>query len=133
MPLSNDVDTHLSLGRGLLERDGLLFTHGRDNGNEQVLSVVKALLDLLAQISFGDLDVVLGDTFRGHEIEETIINVDELVFSTADIGDVHVVRRRRDIFHLLASKDLGRRMFNYSTFGTRDRIHTSMATRWTLA
>ena len=34
--------------------------------------------------------------------------VDELVFSTVDVGDVHVVGGRREIFELLAGEDLSK-------------------------
>lgn len=35
-----------------------------------------------------------------------LTNVDQLVLGAADVGDVHVVRRRRDVFVLLGSEDV---------------------------
>jgi len=94
-----------ALGR-FFDGDGLLFTHGRDDGDKQVLALIKVGLDLLAQITLRDLDVVLGNTVLGHEVEETIVDVDELVFVTADVGDIHVVGGRTDIFHFFAGEDV---------------------------
>ena len=98
--------TNLTLRGGLLERHGLLLAHGGDDRDEQVLSFLKALGNLLAQITFRDLDVVLGDALLGHQVEETIIDIDELVFGTIDVGDIHVVCGGTDIFELLSSEDL---------------------------
>lgn len=39
-------------------------------------------------------------------MQEVIINVRELVFGTADVGDIHVVGRRTQLFELLASEDI---------------------------
>ena len=77
-------------------------------------------LDLLAEVTLGKLDVVLSGTVLGHEVEETVVDVDlnyggrmsvgsiegseygtdELVFVTEDVGDVHVVGRGGDILLL---------------------------------
>ena len=67
---------HLTaLGR-LLEGDGLLLTHSRDDGDKQVLAVVELGLDLLAHITVGKLDIVLSSTVLSHQVKETVINVD---------------------------------------------------------
>ena len=73
------------------------------------------LVDLLANFVVGELDVVLGGAVLGHEVEETVVDVDlqkrglirvratpekcthELVFVTEDVRDIHVVGRGRDI------------------------------------
>jgi hypothetical protein len=93
----------------LLEGNSLLLTHSGNNsdvelikerllgssGNQvedgcstYVLAVVKVGLDLLAKFALGDLDVVLAGTILGHQVEETVVDVDELVFSSADVGDL---------------------------------------------
>ncbi len=64
-----------ALGR-LLVGDGLLFAHGGDDGDEEVLAVVEVGLDLLAELALGDLDVVLRVAVLGHEVEEAVIDVD---------------------------------------------------------
>lgn len=64
-----------ALGR-LLEGDGLLLAHGRNDRNEQILAVVEVGLDLLAHLTLRKLDVVLGSAILGHEVEEAIIDVD---------------------------------------------------------
>lgn len=102
----------------LLVGNGLLLTHSGDNGDKEILAVIEAGLDLLADITIGNLDIILGSTVLSHEVKETIVNVDlrpenrseearrrtksergayELVFVTGDIGDVHVVRGGGDI------------------------------------
>lgn len=64
-----------ALGR-LLVGDGLLFAHGGDDGDEEVLALVEVGLDLLANVALGDADVVLGGTVLGHQVQETVIDVD---------------------------------------------------------
>ena len=60
----------------LLVGDGLLLTHGGDDGDEEVLALVEVVLDLLAELAVGELDVVLGGAVLGHEVEETVVDVD---------------------------------------------------------
>ena len=100
------------------EKTHLLLAHGRDDGDEQVLAVIEVGLDLLAEVTLRDLDVVLRGTVLSHEVEETIVDVDlswhaqsaflgacrrrsmgayELVFVTDDVGDIHVVGGGRNI------------------------------------
>ena len=64
-----------ALGR-LLVGDGLFFTHGGDNGNKEILAVVEVALDLLAEVTLGDTDIILGGTILSHQVEETVIDVD---------------------------------------------------------
>jgi hypothetical protein len=82
-------------------------THGGDDGDHSVLSIVEGVLNLLAEVSVGDLDIVLGVSITVHQVEETlfvsrlylipslnathILNVDELVFGSGNVGDIHVV------------------------------------------
>jgi hypothetical protein len=93
----------------------LLLAHGADDGDQEVLAIIKAGLNLTAQIALGDLHVVLRDALLGHEVEEAFVDVNlcryrsgifscirgkthELVLVTGDVGDVHVVGGRGDIF-----------------------------------
>jgi len=91
---------------GLLKGDGLLLVHSADNGDQKIFSLVKVALDILSKISFGNLDIVFGSAVVSHEVKEAFINVDKLVFVTLDIGDVHVVSGRTDIFQFLCSEDI---------------------------
>jgi hypothetical protein len=54
----------------------LFLVHGRDDGDENILAVIECALDLLADITLGDLDIVLGGTVVGHEVKETLVDVD---------------------------------------------------------
>jgi len=63
-------------------------------------------LDLRAEVAIGNTDVVLGGAIRGHEVKETVVDVDELEFVAVDVRNVHVVGGRRDIFHFFASEDV---------------------------
>lgn len=51
------------------------LAHGGDDGDDELLALVKVGLDLLAEVALGDLDIVLGSAIGGHEVEETIVNV----------------------------------------------------------
>jgi len=95
----------ISLG-SLLVGNSLLLVHSADNGDKEILAIIKGSLDLLAKVTLGDLDIVLSSTIGVHEVKETVINVDELVLITLDIGNVHVMGGGTDIFQLLAGEDI---------------------------
>lgn len=103
---SNSTLLLLALG-SILERKTVLLTHSGNNGDHEVLAVIESSLDLLTKITIGNTDIVLGVTIVGHEVEETVVNVDELVLVTLDVGDVHVVGGRRNVFVLLRGEDVG--------------------------
>lgn len=90
----------------LLVGEGVLLTHGRDDSDKEILTSIKVSLDLLANLRVGQLNIILGLTIISDQGQETIINVDELVLLTDDIGDLHVVGRGRDVFVLLAGEDV---------------------------
>ena len=54
----------------------LLLAHSADNGDKEILAIIKGGLDVLAKVTLGDLDIVLSGTIGVHEVKETIINVD---------------------------------------------------------
>jgi hypothetical protein len=85
--------------------------------------------DLLANLSIGNLDIILGVTVIGHEGEVVIVgdvelgrqivrrrspcatrlpgrSTYELVLATGDVGNVHVVGGRAQLLKLLASEDV---------------------------
>jgi len=92
--------------RSLLVGNCGLLVHGRDDGNQEILASFEVLLDFGAHFTGRDLDVILRGAIRAHEIKEAVINVDELVFNTLDVGDVHVVSGRTDIFQFLVGEDV---------------------------
>ena len=103
----------------------MLLAHGRDDGDEQVLALVEVVVDLLAELTLGEAHIVLGGAVLGHEVEKPIIDVHlrkkgsalapparddasthELELGTEDVGDIHVVGGRAEIFDLLAGEDV---------------------------
>jgi hypothetical protein len=102
----------------LLIGDGRLLAHGGEDGDEQVLAIVERRLDLRTKVAIRDTYIVLGRTILIHQVEEAVIDVHELVLRPGDVRDIHVVRGRADILHLLAGEDLSN---NWSTqTSTRD-------------
>ena len=77
-------------------------------GEETALAACAcAYLDLLADLTLGELEVILGGAIVVHEGEETIlIDVQKLVVLALDDGDVHVVGGGRHILELLAGEDV---------------------------
>ena len=58
------------------EKTYLLLAHGRDDGDKEVLALIEVALDLLAEVTLRQLDVVLGGTVLSHEVQETVVDVD---------------------------------------------------------
>lgn len=85
----------------------MLLTHSGNNGNHEVLTIVESGLNLVTKITVGNTDVVLSVTVVGHKVEVTIVNVDELVLVTLNVGDVHVVGGGGNVFVLLGGEDVG--------------------------
>jgi hypothetical protein len=99
---------NLRAPRGLLGINAGLLTHGSENDDIGVLPLLgEELFDLVTNVTFGELDVVLGLARIIHEVEETVVNVKQLVLFARDVGNVHVVSRRRQILVLLAVEDVG--------------------------
>lgn len=92
----------------LLDIHAGLLAHGSEDGDVAVLALlIEHLLDSLTNLTLGELDVVLGVTGLVHEGEETVVgDIEELVFTTGDVGNVHVVGGGRKIFQLLAGEDI---------------------------
>ena len=115
----------------------MLLTHSGNNGDDELLALVEVSLQRLANVRVRDLNVVLGGTVGVHEGEETVIDVEESVFSPGDVGNVHVVGGGGEILELLAGEDLYFDTILISTFPRQsvrtNWLLTSMATRWTLA
>ena len=89
-----------------LDTESVLLTHSSNNGNQQILTRLELLLDLLTKFTFGKLDVALGITRISDDRDESILNIDKLVFLTDDHRHCHVVGGRRDVFVLLSSENV---------------------------
>jgi len=92
----------------LLGFDSSLLSHGSENDDVGVLLILgEQLVNLLANLSIGNLDIILGLAIISHQGEETIIrDIEKLVFLASDVRDIHVVSGRAKFFKLLASKDI---------------------------
>jgi hypothetical protein len=64
------------------------------------------LPDLITNLTLGNLDVVLLGVVTGNEMEEAIVNVRELVLSTGDVGDIHIVSGRAELLQLLVGENI---------------------------
>ncbi len=79
--------------RGFLEGDGLtthkrasrpdwhcnaylLFTHGGDDGDKEIFTFVECRRNLSTNITLRDFNIVLRGAILGHQIKESIVNVD---------------------------------------------------------
>jgi hypothetical protein len=109
LPLTACVsnETNLGLG-GFLGINSSLLAHSSENDNVGVLAILNEhLVDLVANLTIRDLDIILGRAIVGHEREETVVsNVEKLVLLTANVGDVHVVGGGAEIFKLLGGEDV---------------------------
>ena len=97
-----------------LEGDGGFFTHSGDDGNHQVLTFIKSSLQTVTQFTFWSLDIILSVTVHVHQRQETVINVQQLVFVSLDNWNFHVVSRWRQIFQLLTSEDITGNQMDFS-------------------
>jgi len=91
--------------------------HCLGDGDVDFLSIFEICLDFLAKFAFGDFNVVLGATVGSQQVEEIIVKVDlefsqcdqknyQLVLSTEDVRDIHVVSGGAKIFVFAAVEDL---------------------------
>jgi len=85
-----------------------LLTHSSKNDDIGILLLGgEKLVDLLANLSIGDLDIILGLAIISHQGEEAIIgDIEQLVFLAGNVGDIHVVGGGAEFFKLLAGEDV---------------------------
>lgn len=62
--------------------------------------------DPVTELSFGNLDVILLRTVGLDQLEKVVIDVRELILSTGDVGNVHVVGGRTQVFELLSGENV---------------------------
>lgn len=97
---------HLTRFGTFLDINADFFTHGlQDDGNDFLVLILQ-LRELVTGLTFWDLDVLSSVAIAIHQVEETIFNIDNIIFPSADIGDVHVVSGWGQIFVLLAGEDV---------------------------
>ena len=53
----------------------LFFIHGFNDCDQQILAVVKSTLNLLTEVTLGDLDIIFWSAVIRHEVKEAIVNV----------------------------------------------------------
>ena len=63
-------------GKQILDKTHSLFAHSTNDGDQEILAIVEAGLNIFAYVAFGKLDIVLWGAVLGHEVEETIVDVD---------------------------------------------------------
>ena len=68
--------TRLTALRRLLPGNCLLFAHGRDDGDQEILALIESTLNLGTHVTLGDLDIVLRSTILSHQVQEAVIDVD---------------------------------------------------------
>ena len=52
------------------------LAHSRDDGNKEVLALVETRLQILADVAFGEFNIIFCDALRVHKIQETIVDID---------------------------------------------------------
>ncbi len=74
--------------------------------HQDVPLLVDGLLDLLAEVSLRDLEVLAGLPGVVHQREEPVVHADELEVAAGHVGHVHVVGGRADVLVLLVGEDV---------------------------
>jgi hypothetical protein len=109
------MDKVLSTFGSFLVGNSLLFTHSTDNGDKQFLVCFEVFGDLVAEFSFRSLHIVLNITALIHQAQETVVSdIDQLVFITANVGNIHVMSRGGNIFQLLSGENVNGDKVNLS-------------------
>lgn len=124
-----NISTHnkQSLGANVLEGTDLLLPHCRHDRHHKILSITESILDLREQIFIGwKPQVILGISIISQQTHKSILrNINKLVVSTIDMGNVTVVGRGNNIFKLLGSEDINTNKVTFSmpvlsSFGSGD-------------
>jgi len=92
--------------RGFLDADRGLFSHGFDDGDEDVSAFILVSPNPISNVTLGNRDVVLLLVVRRDEVQKVVFDMRELVLSTGHVGHVHVVGGRAQLFKLLAGEDI---------------------------
>jgi hypothetical protein len=54
----------------------LLLVHGGDDSDKEIFTVIESRSDLRAKITLWNLNVILRDAIHGHQVKETVVDVD---------------------------------------------------------
>lgn len=92
--------------RSFLVGDTSFFLHGRDNGDNQFLTVVEIGLQLFAHLTFWGSDVLLHVTVVVHQGQVAVVDVQQLEFVSLDNRNLHVVGGWRQVLQLLLGEDV---------------------------
>jgi len=84
----------------------MFLVHGSHNGNQQILASLEILLDLLTNLIFRQLHIILCVTRISDQGQEPILNINQHVLLADNIGDIHVMGRGRNILVLLSREDV---------------------------
>jgi len=91
----------------LLSIDSKLLTHSSENNDIGLLLRVEKIADLLSNFSVWQLNIILKITTLRHQGEEIIIgDIEQLVFDTGNVRDIHVVGGWAEFFELLLGEDI---------------------------
>lgn len=90
----------------LLESDGGFLAHGGNHSDNNLAALTKGGLDLLAHLTLGKLDIVLGGSVRKQEGHEPVVDINQGELVAGDVGDVDVVGGGTHFFKLLAREDV---------------------------
>jgi hypothetical protein len=73
----NSLRELISAQRGRCQHEAhLLFAHGRNDGDEKIFTLIESARNVFANVTLGDLNVVLRGAIWSHQIKESIVNVD---------------------------------------------------------
>ena len=87
----------------------------------------KHLLDCLAHVILGDLQILLGRRVIVHECAEALaVDVNEVVVLAHHLGHLDIVRRRADVLILLAREDVNADQIDLQVYSLNDAsiVHT---------
>ena len=84
----------------------MLLLHGRDDGDHEVLAVLKVVGDLVTKFALRHLHIVLRRAVVRHQVQVAVVDVDELVLTAGHVRHIHVVRRGRNVFVLTTREDV---------------------------
>jgi len=90
----------------VLDADDALFTDGLEDGALNILLVIDGTLNIGANLAIGQTKILARLTAVVHQRKESIIDSNELVVGTLDVGHVHVVSGGADILELLAGEQI---------------------------
>merc|ERR1712223_1539756 len=101
---------------GSLGSNSLFFTHSSHHGNVESFTIIKSFLDFFTHVVVRYFQVFFHiSSILIHQGQKSVVvNIDELVIFTGNIGDIHVVSRGTDIFIFLVCENVNANHMNLS-------------------